>query len=130
MTIELRLPKRTSKKRLRNIQNPKKRIWHLFGVYSATYQVHKKELMGFIDMIDDLEYHSRRHQLFEKRANKGLPYGDASHEALAYLNVLGRLEAFFRSKWFRQNSLLRRSLPSRIPTLLALMPIRNKVASH
>ncbi len=130
MTIELRLPKRTSKKRLCNIQNPKKRIWHLFGIYSAAYQDHKNELMGFIDMIGGLEYHFRRHQSFERRANKGLPYGDVSHEALAYLNVLGRLEAFFRSTWFCQNDLLRDSLPSRIPTLLSLMPIRNKVASH
>ncbi len=53
----------------------------------------------------------------------------ARHEAVAYINRVGQLAYFFKSDWFG-HSVQEKLIASKIPTILALQPIRNKFTAH
>ena len=51
------------------------------------------------------------------------------HECVAYLNRLGQIETLFASEWF-QKFVKKEELAACCPNILALIPLRNKFASH
>lgn len=127
----MRLPKRLPKKRIDNIKDPEKRLWHLFSYYSdnESYRKCKQQLGGIIDIVSGLQYHYNQHNLHEKKVDRCQFYGWASHEAIAYINRIGQVYYFVKSDWF--NAYIPQSdLPSLIPTVLALVPLRNKISAH
>jgi len=102
-------------------------------------------------MLDGLEYHIGKIRTYEKaacrfianlhalsktkepfnlttlsrRANHHL----AVHEAVAYIGRLGQLCVFFESKWFSDVT-GKTNIALKIPSILALMPLRNKHSAH
>lgn len=128
----MRLPKRLPKKRIDNIKDPEKRLWHLFSYYSDKegYQNNKKLLGGLLDMVGGLQYHYSQHLLHEQKINRLQSHHKASHEFVAYINRIGQLYYLFRSNWFTGKYIDKKQLGILIPSILALMPIRNKNVSH
>lgn len=138
-----------------NKLNSSQKIVYLFGAYknSTCFQEHEDSLWGILDMIEGLEYHYKAIIKYEKRARKkfllregifdfqskstirisrpkkGTNYFLISHEAVAYINRLGQLFYLFTSKWFK-NIVPELQIAEKIPTILALMPIRNKYVAH
>ncbi len=131
MCLDFNLPKKISQKRIEKIKNPQKRLSYLFSFYSQTpiFIENKKNLGGLFDIIHGLEYHHKRHCIFEKNALVGKPYGNATHEATAYLNILGQIYYLFESEWFTKY-VKKEVISSKIPTIYALIPIRNKYSAH
>lgn len=129
--LEFRFPPKLSLKRIARIKNPSKKLFHLFSYYSESeaYNTNKNNLGGFIDMIEGLEYHFKRHCMFEKKARLNKPYNKAKHEAVSYINRMGQIYKAFISPWFR-NYINQENAQNIIPTICALEPIRNKFTAH
>jgi len=66
---------------------------------------------------------------FVEKMNGFIDYGGASHEAVAYFNILGKIFNLFRSKWF-EKYVGKESRRNLVPSILALIPIRHKFAAH
>jgi hypothetical protein len=121
------LPKRTFRKKLACIKQPIKYLNHLFGCYPKAFKNNEENLGGLFDILDGLEYHYKKHLMYEKRASRGLSCRGACHEATAYLCRLGQLYTLFCSKWFK---VYVEDVKGVIPSICALIPIRNKFAAH
>lgn len=102
-------------------------------------------------MLDGLEYHIGKIRTYEKAAcrfvanlhslsktkesfnlaalSKRANHHPAVHEAVAYIGRLGQLCAFFESEWF-SDVVGEASIALKIPSILALMPLRNKHSAH
>lgn len=108
---------------------------------SQKWQNHELELFGIIDMVEGLEYHARNfvkiekkcsviyNKIFDERSFYSVPSKNAIHEMTAYLNRMGQILALFTSDWFKE-SVGENDLAFLCPTILALIPFRNKFASH
>lgn len=153
--LKLILPDNTSKKIYKRIKNPIRKIVHLFALHSShqNFKTYEDKLVGVLDMIKGIEYHFRKITNYEKAACRwvteienlrddkdklinlyqtGLPrtnHHPASHEAVAYINRVGQLAYFFKSDWFKKN-IKEEVIVSKIPTILALQPLRNKYTAH
>ncbi len=116
------------------------------------YQKHELELQGLPKMVEALEYYygnfNKNQSLARKElpvfldlnevtespsaiilSNNIVPRNNAYHDAMAYIVVLGRLVYALSSTWM-EDFIPKTELIKTIPTLLALMPIRNKHAAH
>ncbi len=135
------------------ISNPVRKTAYLFALCAThpLYSKHKERLGGVLDILDGLEYHIKKIRTYEKRAcrfvtdlnvickNKepfNLPalsrrsnHHPAVHEAVAYIGRLGQLDYFFESDWFGE-VVSEAELASGIPSILALIPLRNKHSAH
>jgi len=102
-------------------------------------------------MLNGLEHHIKRIRTYEKAAcrfasnlnalsktkepfylsdlSKKANHHPAVHEAVAYIGRLGQLCYFFTSKWFR-SAVEKKDIALKIPSILALMPLRNKHSAH
>lgn len=133
-----------------------RKIAYLYALHASTplYKNHQETLGGLIDIVEGLEYHFKKINNYEKAAcrrllqlekeidTSGKPFKmlqpdlrrtnhwPAKHEAVAYINRLGQLAFFFRSKWFKKVVYEEGHIASSIPSILALMPIRNKFTAH
>jgi hypothetical protein len=145
--LQMKWRKNISKKQLARIKKPNKKIYALLS-YNSDKKVFKNNedlWPELISMIEALEYHYKNHCVYERKIERGQSYYNARFEAIAYLNAMGRIYYFFTSEWLHAsvcpikskclrdgtrpcefNTLLR----SEIPTLLALIPLRNKIAAH
>jgi len=63
------------------------------------------------------------------RLSKKTNHHDAVHEAVAYIGRLGQLDYFFESDWFGE-IIKEADIALKIPSILALMPLRNKHVAH
>lgn len=135
------------------ISNPVRKTAYLFALCATNplYLKHKERLGGILDILGGLEYHIEKIRTYEKRAcrfvtdlnelckNKepfSLPalsrrtnHHPAVHEAVAYIGRLGQLDYFFKSKWFSP-VVGENNVALGIPSILALMPLRNKHSAH
>ena len=127
--LEFRLLKKTSKKKLARIKQPNKYLYHLFSCYPKVFKDNEEKLGGLFDILDGLEYHYKRHLVYERRVSNGLPCCAACHEAVAYINRLGQLYDLFNSQWFVKY-VKKEDVSQIIPSIYALMPIRNKFTAH
>lgn len=128
--LELILPKISTKKIMLRIKNPTKMVLHLFHIYLKAYQNNKNNISRIINELGALEYHYEKHKKLEKKANNGRFYrNDLSYEAEAYITHLGKLFYFFNSCWFG-TICDKKKIAITIPTILALLPIRNKITVH
>lgn len=118
------------------------RVWQLFAQNknSKALKEHEVELIGIPDMVNGLEYHYKKFQQLENTQRRHLQNkfntqmlypttNNAIHEAVAYLNRVGQLHTLLTSKWFK-NYISEAELSQLCPTLLAVMPLRNKHTSH
>lgn len=153
--LELTLPANPKKATYKNIFHPVRKILYLFALYAIHpfYVVHKDNLIGVLDIIDGLEHHIKNLKRYEKFAcnrsihlrsifnrqgeesvclpkiSRRTNHHPAVHEAVAYIGRLGQLAAFFESKWF--GSVVEENvIAGEIPSILALLPIRNKHTAH
>jgi hypothetical protein len=125
-------------------KNCLRKIRNIFDRHSDAEIIKKNELelVGLLDMIDGLKYHFKKFVKMEKIQRKWLkkrfdeqiffsngPKKDMIHEIVAYLNRLGQIETLFTSKWFVK-LIKKKDLAIICPTILALLPLRNKFASH
>ncbi len=145
--LELHLPENITRAKY-----PSKKIVCLFALVSQQelYQKNKSALIGVLDMIEGLEYHHHRIKKYEKSGSKRVRelqelsksakkgsftlsksnHHLATHESVAYINRVGQLMYFFTSDWFKSVINHEEVIAAKIPTILALMPIRNKFVSH
>jgi hypothetical protein len=153
--LELTLLGNPKKATYKRISHPVRKIFHLFALHSnhSLYLQHKNNLIGVLDIVDGLEYHLKNLRRYEKAAcnrsvelrsifkrQDGEPvylpkisrrtnHHPAVHEAVAYIGRLGQLATFFESKWF--GSVVKENvIAGEIPSILALLPIRNKHTAH
>jgi hypothetical protein len=151
--LQLILPPSPKKNIYRRITNPVRKISYLFALHAThcLYLEQKDRLRGILDIIDGLEYHIKRIRNYEKAAcrrslelrplfNSEGPYNlplpsrrtnhhPAVHEVVAYIGRLGQLACFFESDWFSSIA-GEAQVAAKIPSILALMPIRNKHTAH
>ena len=102
-------------------------------------------------MMEGLEYHIKKIRTYEKAAcrrvadinllrnsdepcslpllSKKTNHHPAVHEAVAYIGQLGQLDNFFESDWFGK-AIKKSDIALKIPSILALMPLRNKHSAH
>lgn len=105
-------------------------------------QEHEFELLGILDMVNGLEYHYKKFVRIEKNQRKHLkkimetrllwpdPPKNMIHEFVAYVNRLGQIYYMFISLWFKSYLAKESELVDLCPTILALMPFRNKFTAH
>lgn len=108
-------------------------------------------LGGVLDMLDGLEHHIRKIRTYEKAACryvanlnaltktkkpfnlsdllKRANYKSVVHDLVAYIGRLGQLSCFFESEWF-SDVVNESDIALKIPSVLALMPLRNKHSAH
>ena len=149
--LKLMLPEKVSKSDYKRVKRHERKIIYLFALASKQqrFQANEDALVGVLDMIGGLEYHYKKIKHYEKSAYKRVleieslaesreksianlsptNHHLASHEAVAYINRVGQLACFFRSDWFK-NAVPEQAIASKIPTILALQPIRNKFTAH
>lgn len=151
--LDLRLHSNPKKSVYSRIANPTRKTAYLFALCAPHpfYSKCKNQLIGILDMLDGLDYHIKKIRTFEKAAcrrmadisalrNKkesyNLPvlsrktnYHSATHEAVAYIGRIGQLAYFFESDWFGE-VIQEADVASKIPSILALMPLRNKHSAH
>ncbi len=151
--LELRLHQNPKKHVYTRISNSVRKASYLFALFGThpLYLKHKQKLGGVLDMVDGLEYHMRKIRIYEKKAclaaseirklmqktgpltlprlTKKTNHHPAVHEAVAYIGRLGQLDYFFESDWFGE-SLDKKQIALTIPSILALMPLRNKHSAH
>ena len=153
--LEPQLPQNPSKRTYSKMANCKHKVSCLFALQSShkRYQENKDNLIGIVDILDGLEHHYKKIKNHERAGSRRLikidkskdsngkpfeiPKPDlrrenhwpASHEAGAYMTLIGKLSIFFQSEWFKEyvdDSVI----ASKIPSVLALQPIRNKCTAH
>lgn len=133
----------------RQCKEPIRKI-HLVFALSASkdeFRTYGERLLGIMEMVEGLKYHYVRIRGYERSARKravelenSCRSGErialsptnhhlAVHEAVAYLNRLGQIAYFFKSPWMKE-LITDEELVPRIPTILALLPIRNKHTAH
>lgn len=151
--LQLLLPQSPRNNIYKKITNPLRKISYLFALHATHYHYLEKKdrLIGVLDIIDGLEYHIKRIRNYEKAAcrrsleleplfNGEGPYNlpmlsrrtnhhPAVHEVVAYIGRLGQLACFFESEWF-SSIVGEAQVAAKIPSVLALMPIRNKHTAH
>lgn len=130
-----------------------RKISYLFALHAThcLYLEQKDRLGGILDIFAGLEYHIKRIKNYEKAACRrslelmnrfnsegsyNLPllsrrtnHHPAVHEAVAYIGRLGQLACFFESEWFSSKA-GEAQVAAEIPSILALMPLRNKHTAH
>ena len=153
--LELTLPTNPNKATYKKISHPVRKILYLFALHAdhPLYLEHKNNLIGVLDIIDGLEHHITNLRRYEKAAcnrsaqlrsifkrqseeavylpkiSRRTNHHPAVHEAVAYIGRLGQLAKFFESKWF--GSVVKENIIAGvIPSILALLPIRNKHTAH
>lgn len=153
--LNLTLPTNPKKATYRKISHPIRKIFYLFAIHAdhPFYVEYKDNLIGVLDIIDGLEHHIKNLRRYEKAAcnrsvqlrsifkrqgeepvylpkiSRQTNHHPAVHEAVAYIGRLGQLAAFFESTWFR--SVVKENvIAGEIPSILALLPIRNKHTAH
>ena len=151
--LDLILPPSPKKSIYKRITNPVRKISYLLALHAThrLYLLDKDKLRGVLDIIEGLEYHIKRIRNYERAAcrrslelkhslsNEGpcnLPllskrtnHYPAVHEAVAYIGRLGQLSYLFESDWF-SSEVGEAQVAAEIPSILALMPIRNKHVAH
>lgn len=119
------------------------KLRYLFAKHkqSKIFEENELELMGLVDMVGGLEYHYenfarmegvRREEFrkfIEEKSETSTMSENIIHEAVAYLNRLGQVYTLLKSKWV-QRYLMEENLAVYCPTILSLIPLRNKFASH
>ncbi|MGD2168712.1 MAG: hypothetical protein PVI40_00530 [Chlamydiota bacterium] len=133
--------------------NPRRKTAYLFALCAnhPFYLKHKEKLIGVLDMLEGLEYHIKKIRTYEKagcrrmadinllrnnrdpvnfpRLSKKTNHHNAKHETVAYIGRLGQLYYFFSSDWFGE-FIKKSDIALKIPSILALMPLRNKHVAH
>ena len=124
--------------------NPKKiatKLKALFADNAKALDFYNLKLVGLLEMVNGLEYHYKNfaktetccriklEKKFKERKFLSTPYKNAFHEVIAYLNRLGQIYYLFTSPWFRKY-VKESDLAKLCPTLLALTPLRHRVACH
>lgn len=149
--LKLLLPRRLSSNHYRLMKNSSHKLLQLYSQCSthASYLSYEDQIGGLLDIMDGLEYHHKKISRYELAAQRlvvklelaksnamslielaqGTNHHPATHEAVAYLNRLGQLSYFFKSDWFC-GQVSEPSIASAIPSILALLPIRHKLAAH
>ncbi len=151
--LELKLHPNPKKNIYLKISNPARKVVYLFGLcaHHPLYSKHKNQLGGVLDMLGGLEHHIKKMRYYEKVAcrfalnlhtlsktkepfnlsalSRKANHHPAVHEAVAYIGRLGQLCYFFTSKWFR-GVIGKADIALKIPSILALMPLRNKYSAH
>lgn len=151
--LELKLHPNPKKHVYSRISNPVSKTAYLFALceHHPLYSKHKNHLGGVLDMLNGLEHHIKRIRIYEKAAcrlasnlnalrktkepfnlsdlSKKANHHPAVHETVAYIGHLGQLCYFFTSKWFR-SAVEKKDIALKIPSILALMPLRNKHSAH
>jgi hypothetical protein len=117
--------------------------------HSESFQEHELEFVGILDMVEGLEYHykkfirmensqhirmensqhKRLKKIFEEMMIFPAPPQNTIHEIVAYFNRLGQIDFLFRSTWFKKY-VAESDLAILCPTILALLPFRNKFGAH
>lgn len=115
------------------------RIRHLFYENNDIFKEHELELWGIVNMVSGLEYHFKNFVEIENNCREieslilkegrlyDIPGENAIHEVVAYLNVLGRIYAVFKSELFLKHMILLNEL---CPAINAIIQLRNKFAAH
>ncbi len=153
LMLELKLHSNPRKLADSRISNPVRKIGYLFALYSnhPFYSKYKEQLIGVLDMLEGLDYHVKKIRVYEKaackrisdlnelrnsneprrlpRLSKKTNHHPAVHEAVAYIGRLGQLDNFFESDWFGE-VVKKLDIALKIPSILALMPLRNKHSAH
>lgn len=151
--LELNLHPNPTKAAYIKISNPVRKAAYLFALCKDTplFLKHKHLLGGILDMLDGLEYHIGKIRTYEKAAcrfvanlntlrktkkpfslaalSRRANHHPAVHEAVAYIGRLGQLCAFFESEWFSDVT-GSNNIALKVPSILALMPLRNKHSAH
>lgn len=132
------------KKNQNKFSRPKQitaKIKALFADNAHALGFYQIELIGILDMVGGLEYHYKNFAKIENRCRIKLekemddgeqtsrPYKNAIHEVTAYLNRLGQFYYLMRSPWFGEY-VKEDDLAKLCPILLALIPLRHRVACH
>jgi len=151
--LELNLHPNPKKAVYSRISNPVRKAGYLFALCANNplYPKHKQLLGGVLDMLDGLEYHIGKMRTYEKAAcrfmtnlhalsktkepfnivdlSRRANHHPAVHEAVAYIGRLGQLCSFFESEWF-STVVGKANIAFKAPSILALMPLRNKHSAH
>jgi len=151
--LELNLHLNPKKAVYSRISNPARKAAYLFALCANNplYSKHKQLLGGVLDMLDGLEYHIGKIRTYEKAAcrfvanlhtsrktkkpfnlaalSKRANHHPAVHEAVAYIGRLGQLCTYFESEWF-SNVVGKTNIALKVPSILALMPLRNKHSAY
>lgn len=134
-----------SKRDYSKIKNPVRKVTDLLNLHTS---YPREKLGGILYIVGGLEYHSKKIKNYERAAcraqlklEKARDYSEKSfraarspllsmeHESVAYINRLGQLAHLFTSDWFKEN-IKDKLIASKIPSILALQPLRNKYTAH
>jgi hypothetical protein len=100
---------------------------------SKVIKYHELETWGLSQILYGLEYHFKRFRMLEKRQSPGnstpSQFKDTVNEVTAYFNRLGQYYSCITSDWF-QEYVKEEKLVSLCPSILALLPYRNKYSAH
>jgi hypothetical protein len=101
--------------------------------FSKAMKEHELEIWGIPQFLDGLGYHFKKFNALEKKQSPGkttkTQSRNTTNEITAYFNRLGQLYTCITSDWF-QEYVPKDKLPLLCPSILALIPYRNKYAAH
>lgn len=100
---------------------------------SKAMKEHELEIWGVAQILDGLCYHYKKFKNLEKGQSPGkttkTQFNNTINEITAYLNRLGQIYSCLTSEWF-QKYVTKDRLPLLCPSILALIPYRNKYSAH